>query len=150
MTQEYYHTSKFNLYVKESNIPNAGLGVYTHDTIPKNTRIDEYKGVISRYTGGAYALELTNGYRIDARELPRCYMGMINDCSHIQPKFRRKKGRNVDITPAVYYDPSGNPLEINCEFVICYEEQRAYVHSIRDIQPEQELFISYGKDYWKN
>jgi hypothetical protein len=146
----YYHTSQFNLYLQESNIPNAGLGVYTHNTIPTNTRIDEYKGIISRFTGGAYALELINGYRIDARELPRCYMGMINDCSHIKQQYKRKKGRNIDITPAAYYDSLGNPLEINCEFVICYEGQLAYVHSIKEIMPGQELFISYGKDYWKN
>ena len=146
----YYHSSPFNLYIAESQIPSAGLGVFTRSFIPSGTRIDEYKGdLCNRSYGGSYALHIDSHTLVDAQDLPRCYMAMINDCSFIPKQYIRKKKRKIDVTPAVYYGTSGMALEINCEFVIDAVEKKAYVHSICDIQPNSELFVSYGPDYWR-
>ena len=145
---QYFHNSIFDLYLEKSQIPNGGLGVFTRDVIPPNTLIDEYKGEKSQF-GGAYVLEISDTYCVDAREYPRCYMAMLNDCSFIAKQTVRKKKRRVDVTPAAYYSAENNPLEINCKFVFDTEHNRAYAYSIHEIKPNSELFVSYGEDYWK-
>jgi hypothetical protein len=144
--ENYYHHSRFNLYLKESQIPESGLGVYTKDVIPSNTIIDEYLGDVLENGGGAYVLYVNDKCHIDAYDFPRCYMAMLNDASHIYKKIIRKKKRRIDITPDGYYDKNGNLLTNNCEFV--FNGNRGFVSSIREIQPDEELFISYGDGYW--
>ena len=146
----YYHSSPFNLYVAQSQIPSAGLGVFTNDSILSGERIDEYKGELcNRDYGGAYALLLTKSALIDAASIPRCYMAMINDCSFIPKQYIRKKKRKIDVTPVAYYSATGIPLDINCEFQIDEDKKQAFIHAIRDIEPGSELFVSYGADYWR-
>jgi hypothetical protein len=145
---DYYHTSKHDLYLASSQIPNAGLGVYTRTAIPPNTLIDEYTGYVrtSKY-GGPYVFEVDEECYIDARDFPRCYMGMVNDCSYVLRKVKRKKKRWVDVTPDGYYDKNNQKVVVNCKFAV--EGKRAYVYSIQEIPPDSELFLSYGEDYWK-
>jgi SET domain-containing protein len=145
--EKYYHNSNFNLYLKESQIPNSGLGVYTKDIIPANTRIDEYLGDIMENWGGSYVLCVNDFHCIDAFNFPRCYMAMINDASHVTKKIVKKRKKKIDLTPDAYYDANGVMLTNNCEFV--FEKNRGFIHSLREIKPDEELFISYGKDYWK-
>lgn len=123
--QQYYHTSPFQLYIKTSQIPNAGCGVYTKELIPEGTVIDEYYGELYRihHSPSRYYLEVDEGVGIDAFNFPRCYMAMIND-TH------------------------GTLYTINCEFICDKQAQRAYVKTLFDIQPETELFVSYGDCYW--
>lgn len=90
--ESYFHNSTYNLYLAKSQIPDAGLGVYTKDFIPAQTYIDEYIGEIYSFNpGGFYVLELKQNHYIDANNYPRCYMGMINDCEFIAKKTIRKK-----------------------------------------------------------
>ena len=42
MNTNYYHTSKFDLYLATSQLVNSGLGVYTREFIPANTLIYYY------------------------------------------------------------------------------------------------------------
>lgn len=149
MSQTYYHKSIYDLRLAQSQIPNAGLGVYTDSFIPADTLIDEYAGDLSKY-GGSYALYILPGLFIDASVWPRCYMGIINDCTYITPKYKKKKKKRIDITPEAYYDSSGIILTINCEFRVIPEKKKAYIYSTVDIPIGSELFISYGKDYWRN
>jgi hypothetical protein len=147
MTQTYYHNSEFSLCLATSQIPNSGLGVYTDSFIPANTLIDEYTGML-RDHGGLYALQLIPGLFVDASVWPRCYMGIINDCTYIAPVYKKKKKHRIDITPAAYYDITGNVLKTNCEFRVFPKEKKAYIYSIVDIPIGSELFISYGDSYW--
>ena len=75
-------------------------------------------------------------------------MGIINDCSYVAPVYKRKKGRKIDMTPDAYYDKEGNKLVVNCEFRVVPKEKKGYVYTLIDKLQGQELFISYGKDYW--
>jgi hypothetical protein len=150
MSQNYYHTSPFRLYIATSNIKEAQLGVFTEEFIPPNTYIDEYKGDIFSFPkGGPYVLEINEHYCIDAFNYPRCFAAMINDCSYVAKKYKRKKRRKIDITPDAHYDKHNNKLEINCKFVFDVSANKAYVYSNdKRIEPYSELFISYGNDYW--
>lgn len=145
----YFHKSVFDLYIAPSQIPSAGLGVYTRTTIPTYMCIDEYVGDVREGNfGGGYSLDVGGDSVIDAREYPRCYMAMINDCSFIAKRILRKGRRRIDKTPSLYYGSSGEPLLINVEFHIDTATKRAYVYSLTDIPANTELFVSYGPEYW--
>lgn len=144
----YYHNSIFKLYLKKSQIPDSGIGVYTPDIINANTLIDSYNGDYSKTAGGSYVLMIDDDISIDAFNHPRCYMAMINDCSFIPKKIIKKNKKKIDVTPTAYYDNNNNKLEINCEFVIDKINKKAYVYSIKEIKENSELFISYGTGYW--
>jgi len=146
----YYYNSPFQLYLAASQVPKAGIGVFARETIPAGSCIDEYTGeVLSSNRVSDYVLEVRPDCFIDACELPRCYMAMINDCSYIARRVIRRKKRWVTITPNAYYDLYGRQLLINCEFVVNKASGRAFIHSLVEIPAGAELFIEYGPDYWK-
>jgi hypothetical protein len=131
----YYNDGPFSLYITKSGLLDAGLGVYTDDFIPENTIIGEYTGeIIESYNieSNDYYYELVEpdeaggkmGIGIDSSELPRCYMGMVNDA-----QFSKQYSNN-------------------CSFESEVEEKKVYVVSLRDIEPGEELFVSYGENYW--
>ena len=142
---EYYHKSNFNLYLKESQLKNSGFGVFTNNFIPANTYIDEYFGDHMSITGGSYVLKINTNCYIDAFNSPRCYMAMLNDASYVPKKIIKKKNKRINITPDGNYIDT-KLLVNNSKFV--YENNRGFVYSINDIYPNEELFISYGTDYW--
>jgi hypothetical protein len=117
----YYHNSRYNLEIKPSLIAEAGLGVYTNDFIECNTFIDSYAGDYRSRCFSRYYFRIREDFGIDALDYPRCYMGMLND--------------------------SNNSGYINnCKFVV--EGDNVSVLSIKDIIIGEELFISYGSEYW--
>jgi SET domain-containing protein len=122
-TPLYYHKSTFNLFIANSKVHNAGLGVFTRELIPKDTIIDEYCGDVYEisHSPSRYFFEIEEGLGIDAFNLPRCYMAMINDTY-------------------------GTNHSYNCEFIV--DNRRVFVKALTIIQPDQELFISYGDQYW--
>jgi len=125
VTKEYFHHSSFNLYINKSNIEDAGSGVFTHDEIPTDTIIDEYVGELYEINicPSRYFIEIEKGVGIDAFDFPRCYMAMVNDTY-------------------------GTHEKINCEFVIDVKERRVFIKSIAAISPGEELYVSYGNQYW--
>jgi hypothetical protein len=131
----FYNDGSFNLYITHSQLPDAGLGVYTEDYIPEDTIIGEYKGeIVKSYNleTNDYFYELVEadeangvmGVGIDSSKLPRCYMAMLNDA-----QFSKS-------------------FSNNCVFEGDIDENKVYVVSTRDIEPEEELFVSYGEGYW--
>jgi hypothetical protein len=131
----FYNDGPFNLYITHSQLPDSGLGVYTDDFIPENTIIGEYTGeLVKSYNleTNDYFYELVEaneasgvmGVGIDSSKLPRCYMAMINDAQFSKTYTN------------------------NCVFEGDIEEEKVYVVSTRDIEPEEELFVSYGEGYW--
>jgi hypothetical protein len=134
----FYHKSNYDLYISQSNIINSGLGVFTQNFIPKNTCIDEYFGEYSEsLLGGEYFFRIDDECGINAIDLPRCYMAMLNDASYI-PTSKRK------LRLFVHHD-----YKNNCYFNVDTINKKVYVYSLQDIEVNSELFISYGCDYWK-
>jgi hypothetical protein len=111
----FYHNSVYKLKIAASQIQDAGLGVYTLEDIPAGACIDEYCGEKQDF-GGRYALYIKKHYFINADVWTRPYMAVINDCTFVAPKYKRRKGRRIDITPGANYDSKGNVLKTNCEF----------------------------------
>jgi hypothetical protein len=147
--KEYYHDSVYDLYLAESQIKNAGLGVWTRETIVANSYIDDYDGQVYTYNpGGSYILEITDKFYIDGEVYPRSYTAMLNDASYVSPVIVRKKKKKVNLTPKYNYDKNGAPLVNNCIFRIDKENKRGMIYSIMDIAANTELFISYGENYW--
>lgn len=137
---DLYHNSSFDLFIKDSNSVNAGYGVFTHDFIPKDNFIDYYTGDIYDYvTGGTYYFQINDQYGIDAFNLPRCYMAMINDADFNLSVIGKKKRNRIPII---------NAYSNNCEFRINEDELQVMIYSMEDIEIDSELFISYGPDYW--
>ncbi len=132
---EYYHKSKFDLYIDKSSITNSGLGVFTKQFIPKDSFIDEYYGEIIDYIyGGDYYFKIDKDYGINAEKFPRCYMAMLNDASY-RPTSKRKLKKF-----------SSHNFSNNCCFKI--EDNKIKIYSIKDIEENTELFVSYGSEYW--
>ena len=119
----YYNNSKYKLEISQSCIIEAGLGVFTKEFIPANSFIDSYTGEYRPRCFSRYYFKIREGVGIDAFDYPRCYMGMLND-SH------------------------GTLYSNNCKFVVDLETDTVSVWSIRDIREGDELFISYGEEYW--
>lgn len=123
-TPSYYHKSIFNLEINESNIKNAGLGVFTCDFIAKDTLIDCYYGDVMSFSNSKYYFYIKEGLGINALNFPRCYMAMINDAHQ-------------------------TPFSNNCRFEVDTITNTVSVWSMRDIQQKEELLISYGESYWE-
>ena len=116
----YYHTSPYTLDIRKSTITNAGLGVFTVKDIPAGAYIDMYTGDLLSIATSLYYFQIDDGIGIDAGSYPRCYMAMLND------GFEKN----------------------NCEFRVDDETRQVSVWSIRDVMAGEELFVSYGDDYW--
>lgn len=147
MENNFFHNSKYKLYLDTSQIENSGFGVFTEEYIEKNNLIDEYVGDKTPI-GGSYVVEINENFGIDAFNYPRCYMAMLNDAQYIPKKIIKKKKKKIDLTPDKNYNKNGIELQNNCEFVI--KNNRCFIYSVRDIQEKEELFISYGEKYWNN
>lgn len=133
--RNFYNDGPFDLYITRSQLPDSGLGVYTNDFIPEDTIIGEYKGeLVQSYKleSNDYFYELVEadeangvmGIGIDASKFPRCYATMLNDA-----QFSKTYSNN-------------------CIFEGDLETNKVFLVSIRDIEPSEELFVSYGDGYW--
>lgn len=121
------------LVVKKSTIPNAGKGLFTKKFIPKGTRIVEYKGRISKWKDvkdddgkNGYIFYVNRNHVINALPTKRALARYANDANGL---VRVKGIRN------------------NCDYVT--DGLRAYIESKQDIPAGGEIFVDYGKDYWK-
>ncbi|MCW3111157.1 MAG: nuclear protein [Segetibacter sp.] len=120
------------LEVKESNIPGAGKGLFTHRFIPKGTRIVEYKGRIRTWKevenedDNFYIFYVTEDRIIDASKYKKSPARFINDAKGLQ----KIKGLNN-----------------NAQFVV--DGLRVFVEATKDIPAGSEIFLGYGKEYWQ-
>ncbi|RYY67211.1 MAG: SET domain-containing protein [Chitinophagaceae bacterium] len=123
---------KKNLFVQTSNLPNAGNGLFTKVLIPKGTYIIEYTGKVTTWKdvdheGGfnGYIYHLNRNHVINASKHKSALARYANDAQGIA----KVKGLTNN---AVYEE----------------EKKRVYIKAIKDIQPGQEIFVRYGKEYW--
>ena len=121
------------LFVKKSTIPNSGKGLFTKKAIPKGTKIVEYKGRISTWSEvkdedgkNGYIFYVNRNHVIDGKPYLSAFARYANDARGLT----RIKG-----------------VLNNCDYVI--DGKKAYIESKRDIPAGAEIFVDYGKDYWK-
>lgn len=122
-----------HLYVKRSQLPNAGKGLYTKVPIAKGTRIVEYKGkrtiwkLVKDDDGkNGYIFYITRNCVIDAWPTPQYLGRYANDA---MGAIRIKDLRN------------------NSEYVV--DGKRCFITATRNIPARSEIFVGYGAEYWK-
>ena len=121
-----------HLFVKESKLPNAGKGLFTKIEIAKGTRILEYKG----------KLQTWNEVKEDS---DNAYLFVINSRAVINAApFKKLLGRYAN-------DAAGllkvKGLTNNAEYVV--EGKRCFIEAKKNIPANEEIFVAYGKEYWK-
>ena len=120
------HRGLLHLFVAQSSLPNAGLGLYTSASIEKGTVISNYTGQIlnkkeREQNNSDYILQVSDDCYIDA-EQSTSLCRFIND--------------------------GMGPLN-NAEIVVFESEPNsAYAVAIRYIAPGSEILASYGSEYW--
>jgi hypothetical protein len=121
------------LYVKCSGIPGGGNGLFTTQFIAKGTRILEYKGRITTWKEvlngkefNAYVFYITRNHVIDALPFKKALGRFSNDADGLS----KIKG-----------------LSNNSKYVL--DGKKVFIEAIKDIPANTEIFVSYGKDYWK-
>jgi uncharacterized protein len=121
------------LYVKKSGIPNSGMGLFTKKAIPKGTKIVEYKGRKSAWKDvkdedgkNGYIFYINRNHVIDALPHKSALARYANDA------------RGLVKIPGI---------KNNADYVI--DGLKAYIESKKPIEAGQEIFVDYGKDYWK-
>ena len=121
------------LYVKSSTIPNSGKGLFTKKFIPKGTKIVEYKGRRTAWKDvkdedgkNGYIFFINRNNVIDALPWKSALARYANDARGLV----KIKG-----------------LTNNADYIV--DGTRAYIESKKDIPAGSEIFVDYGKDYWK-
>lgn len=120
------------LFTQTSNIPGAGLGLFTNIFIPKGTRIVEYKGKVTDWENAnhqdglnAYIYFVSDDHVIDASRRKKALARYANDARGL----KRIKG-----------------LGNNAEYV--EEGVKVYIQATKDIPAGAEILVGYGKEYW--
>ncbi len=123
---------KPTVFVKRSQLPGAGKGLFAKIDFSKGDRITEYAGRRRKWKDvkhedgyNAYLLRLTRTTAIDARnsKSPGRY---ANDAAGLV----KIKG-----------------LRNNAEYLIY--GNKCFIEAIRKIKKGEEIFVSYGKEFWK-
>lgn len=123
------------LFVKRSQIPKAGKGLFTDTPIKKGELIIEYEGEIitwaevmkrSENGRGGYAFYITNKKCVDAYDHPEALARYANDARGLTRADGLKNN-------AIYSIHKGKP----------------YIEATRNIKAGEEIFVYYGPDYWE-
>ena len=127
----WHHTQRDeNLRVKRSTVPNAGLGLFVaRDRVRKGERITQYTGE-----------DLTKAQvqqRYGERTGQYVYCASKNKCKDARRTDERGLGRWANA-------PRGTGKRANAKLTTGNN-----LKAKRNIQPGQEVLVSYGRDYWK-
>lgn len=122
------------LYIKPSQIENAGNGLYTAIDIYKNETISLFKGKIItnkeaekrvKQHKDRYFINLLDGSIMDSMDVD-CFAKYANDAQGL----------------------SNNSFKNNAEITLD-DDENVCIKAIKAITSGQEIFCSYGKPYWK-
>ncbi len=125
------------LVIRKSKIPGAGKGLFTTEPIKKGEKIVEYTGENITWAEckkrnellegfGAYYFYVSERKCVDAQNSPDAMARYANDAAGL---MRIPGIRN------------------NSNYAVI--EGKPYIVASRNIKPGEEIFVSYGRDYWK-
>ncbi len=122
-----------HLYLKKSNLPKAGKGLFTKTDIAKGTRITEYKGRLQAWKDvkdedgyNSYIFKLSPRLAINGLNYLKTFGRYANDA--------RGPGRIKGLRNNVDYIVEGN---------------KCYLDAIRNIKKGEEIFVEYGGNFWQ-
>lgn len=122
------------LYVEISQIPKSGNGLYTAIDIYKDEVISMFKGEIltelqaklrAKKGNDKYFINMLDGSIMDSMRV-KCFAKYANDAAG-SPIAKFKNSAKIAL------DEDGN---------VC-------IIATKNIKPNEEIFCSYGKNYWK-
>jgi hypothetical protein len=118
------------LYITDSNIEKAGIGLFTFNEIKKGEIIDIFKGY---YVDDDFTDMFKNSkYLIEINEI------VTLDCELV---FSYAKFANDALNHEIYKNNS---------YIEQDENNIVYLIAKQDIFPKEEIFCSYGNNYWDN
>ncbi len=121
------------LYIKTSQLPHAGSGLYTAIAIFKDERISIFKGkkltekqaaIIASKGQDQYFIVLPDGHILDSMHTP-CFAKYANDAS----------------------GPAKSSFKNNAKITLDDNNQVCLI-ALRTIKAGDEVFCAYGKRYW--
>jgi uncharacterized protein len=149
----YSHTeSKLGVQVKKSKIRGAGKGLFATRDIKKGARILEYTGVRTTtlppgHEKNDYITEVKVGdvtEYIDAEDPTKSsVMRYANDC--------RRKNKDCTSNNSKFYKYR-KPLPLGRsrrDGVVNRNKTKVYVKSTRAIKKGSEIYLGYGREYWR-
>lgn len=127
---------KYKLVVKKSQLPKSGKGLYTKEDIKKGEFILEYKGEIitdKEATRRAaeddcygYMFFINKNLCIDAYHTPQHLARYANDAKGLARVENLKNNAEYEIVG-----------------------KKCFIKATKSIKSGEEIFVSYGKEYWK-
>jgi SET domain-containing protein len=142
--QKYYNNLLFNLEIRASQIHDSGNGLFTREYIKKGSFLGYYDGYWSIYKNlqSNYCFYINDKIYIDIDLTNKPYSSIMNDA------FRTDFKNNIEL---VYTHSEKEREKINKKNCSLYDPSRMVrFYSVRDIEPGEELFFSYGESYWKS
>ena len=127
-----------DIYIDNSNIPGAGIGVFADKQLPENKIIGEYTGDIipATYVHNNYTKFRGNHYLMQIRDKHKI-IAYINGRDSVQSNWT--KYINSFRRPNYYW---------RCN-VKCYQyAKKIKFKTIREIPRGSEIIMDYGDDYW--
>ena len=131
----WQHTqSKKKLKIADSHIEEGGVGLYTLKPIRKGRIITPYGGELMtsdeyELDPSEYAIYITRDLVLDGRSSQSGLGRYVNDC--------RSEDRQAG-------DCRGN----NSKIAVNRQQRTANIKATRNIQRGEEIFASYGSEYW--
>jgi SET domain-containing protein len=122
------------LQSKPSQIPNSGMGLFTTIDIEPGEIISKFIGEIltakeyrTRKAAGEddYFMNLPSGKTLDCR-MTKCFAKYANDAEGLKTPFK------------------------NNSFISMNDEGDVVIVAKKPIRAGEEIFVSYGKNYWQN
>jgi len=125
------------LRVRPSHITIAGVGLFTDSPIKKGD-------VVAKYTGKILTDKQVS--RMNSTAESSRYLFFVRPNRTID-------GYNDHRSLIRYINDASGPIKVrglrnNCKFEI--REDWPYVIATRNIRANEELFVPYGKDYWRD
>ncbi len=127
-------TTENMLYIKPSDLPNSGKGLFTKAPIKRGKDVIEYKGEIIPWSEclereekgkGGYFMYVSSKYCIDARPTKEHMARYANDAKG----FTKKEG----VKNNSFYEMRG---------------KRVFIVARKNIPEGSEILVGYGKEYW--
>ena len=121
------------LYIQQSQITNAGKGLFTSIDIEKGEIISKFKGEVLNYFEAKRRKE--SGDDDYFMNLPS---GEVLDC------------KRTDCFAKFANDAEGIPSTFNNNSIITMDDEDVVLVAKRNINSGEEIFVGYGKRYWEN
>jgi SET domain-containing protein len=125
------------LFVKDSSLPNCGKGLFTKVAIKKGAIIVEYKGEKITWAEGLK--------RNENHPFQSPYLFYISAKNCIDAEY------TLDALARYANDAKGHTkvkgLNNNAEYAVI--KRVPYIVATKNINAGEEIFVSYGDDYWK-